>query len=365
MLSFILLLCIVTSFIGCFNYKEINNITFVTSVIFDLDEYNNTIMYLDCVAPYRNTNESSDKGKRIVFEGRGKTALEVMRTMNADSSKDLDFSQVRAYIFTEDVLMSGLDRYLDLIENNQQLSYKTYMFAYFGDIEALIDIHNNDEEYLGLYLDSLIEMNKKNAQVISSNVSDYITHSIEAPNIGAMSLIDLKKDIVEQKILLDGAIIMKDNKMIATMNSRDTLAYNLLTNDDLTEGTFQITNPNNKEQFISLDILDNETKQNIHIDDDVIYIYEDVRVRTNIGEVQGSASIEDNVLNIIKVEQEEKLQKVFLNLFDEYRDKGIDILRIEELIDRYYPKYNKEDYLSKVKIVPEVEIIIDGRSISR
>ena len=43
---------------------------------------------------------------------------------------------------------------------------------------------------------------------------------------------------------LDGAIIMKDNKMIATMNSRDTLAYNLLTNDDLTEGTFQITNPN-------------------------------------------------------------------------------------------------------------------------
>ena len=365
MLSFILLLFIITSLIGCFNYKEINKITFVTSIIFDIDEYNNTILYLDCVAPYRNANESSDKGKRIVFQGRGKTALEAMRTVNIDSSNDLDFSQVRAYIFTEDVLMKGIDRYLDLIENNQQLSYKTYMFAYFGDIEALLDIHNNDEEYLGLYLDSLIEMNKKNAQVISSNVSDYITNSIEAPNIGIISLIDLKKDIVEQKILLDGAIIMKDNKMIDTMNSRDTLAYNLLTNDNLIEGTFQVTNPNNKEQFISLDILDNYTDQNICIEEDTIYIYENVRVRTTIGEVQGGDAIEDNALNIIKLEQEEKLKKVFLNLFDEYRDKGIDILRIEQLIDRYYPEYNKDDYLSKAKIIPNIEIIIDGRSISR
>lgn len=361
----IILICISVSLVGCFNYMEINNITFVTSVIFDIDEYDNTIMYLDCVAPYRNANESSDKGKRIVFEGRGKTALEAMRKVNVDSSNDLNFSQVRAYIFTENVLLKGVDKYLDLIENNQQLSYKTYMFAYFGDIEALLDVHNNDEEYLGLYLDNLIEMNKKNAQVISSNVSDYITNSIESPNICTMSMIDLKQDLVEKKILLDGAVVMQDNRMIDTMNLRDTLAYNLLTNKNLKEGTFQVTNPNNAEQFISLDILDNYNKQGIRIENDIIYLDEYIRVRTSIGEVQGNYSIDDSTMNTIKEEQEEKLQKVFIKLFEEYRDKGIDILRIKELIDRYYPNYNSDDYLSKVKIIPEIEIIIDGRSISR
>ena len=36
-------------FIGCFNYREINKITFATSIIFDRDEYDNVILYIDKV----------------------------------------------------------------------------------------------------------------------------------------------------------------------------------------------------------------------------------------------------------------------------------------------------------------------------
>ena len=54
-------------FIGCFNYREINKITFATSIIFDRDEYDNVILYIDCVRPYRNANESSDKGRTNYF----------------------------------------------------------------------------------------------------------------------------------------------------------------------------------------------------------------------------------------------------------------------------------------------------------
>ena len=86
---------------GCFNYREINKTTFATSIIFDIDEYDNVILYLDCIRPYRDAGESSDKGRRMIFNGKGKTALEALRDIDVISSNKLDFTQVRAYIFTE------------------------------------------------------------------------------------------------------------------------------------------------------------------------------------------------------------------------------------------------------------------------
>ena len=46
---------------GCFNYRDINRVTFSTSIIFDVDELGRTIIYLDCIKPYRSTNDSSDR----------------------------------------------------------------------------------------------------------------------------------------------------------------------------------------------------------------------------------------------------------------------------------------------------------------
>ena len=50
---------------GCFDYHDINKVTFPTSVIFDVNDLGQEVVYLDCIKPYRSTNDSSDKGRRI------------------------------------------------------------------------------------------------------------------------------------------------------------------------------------------------------------------------------------------------------------------------------------------------------------
>ena len=87
----LILLITATTLVGCFNYNEINELTFVTSAIFDIDDSGNVVLYLDCMKPYRNTNESSDNGKRIVYKGIGKTALEAIRNVNRASSYKINF----------------------------------------------------------------------------------------------------------------------------------------------------------------------------------------------------------------------------------------------------------------------------------
>ena len=83
---FIVFIIVTTTMSGCYNYKEVNNTTFTTSMIYDVDDLGNVIVYMDCVRPYRNTSESSDNGKRILYKGTGKTTLEAIRDINLASS---------------------------------------------------------------------------------------------------------------------------------------------------------------------------------------------------------------------------------------------------------------------------------------
>ena len=362
LLSVIIMLLLFSQLSCCFNYREINKITFVTSIIFDKDEYGNIDIYLDCVTPYRNANESSDKGKRVLFHGNGKTALEAMRDTNVASSNDLNFSQVRAYIFTENVAIEGVDKYINLIENDQELSYKTYMFIYFGEVNSLLSVVNNDEEYLGLYLDNLVEMNKKNGKVIYSNVSDYITSSLEYPNISLMSAIELEEDVLEKKVLLKGGVIMQDNHIIKRLEEKDCLSYNLLTRN-IREGTFQVPNPNESNKFVTLDILQSYNDSNIKVIDDKIVLEKYIRVNTTIGEIQGKLDVDENIINLLKNEEEERLKRVLINFYNEYKKENIDILKISRLLHERFPKYNNKDILDNTTIDLELDVIIDGSSL--
>lgn len=159
-LSSIVCLFISTQVLGCFDYTEINKVTFATSIIFDIDEDGNTVIYLDCVRPYRTEKETSEKGKRLILEGTGETALDAIRSINIKSDNNLNFSQERIFL-QKKVAKEGIDKYMNFINNKQQLGLKPYMFVYYGKIDKLVDIKNDEEEYLGLYLEQLENVNKK------------------------------------------------------------------------------------------------------------------------------------------------------------------------------------------------------------
>ena len=137
--SLLLVLLFIPLFLtGCFDYHDINKVTFPTSIIFDIDDLGEAIVYLDCIKPYRSTNDSSDKGRRIIYKGQGKTALEALSDINRVSSFKLDYTQTRAYIFTEKASRKGIKKFLDLINNNSEFSMKPSAFVYYGDVDELL-----------------------------------------------------------------------------------------------------------------------------------------------------------------------------------------------------------------------------------
>ena len=238
------------------------------------------------------------------------------------------------------------------------------MFLYYGNVKDILKQVTGDEEYLGLYLDQLVEKNKKSAKVIASNVNYYITDTLTGNKFSFMTGIEIKKDAVDEKIEINGGALMKDNYLLETLDETDILMYNLL-NGNVNEGTFQVPNPEEKDKFITLDILEHYVKDNVEKNNDTYNITKNVRIRVSIGEIQGKLKVDNSILKDIQQSQEEKLESYLEDYFNKYKKKNIDILDLNTVIIKKYKNELGNDILSKIKLKVNVELTIDGSGITK
>lgn len=360
----ILLIAILLMLAGCYNYRDINNVTFVTSMVFDLDPIGNVVIYMDCVRPYRDNNESSDNGKRILYKGTGKTVLEAIRDVNMASSYKINITQNKAFIFTEKAVKEGIDKFLGIINNDQEFLVKPYIFAYFGDVERLLKVAASDEEYMGLFINDLVKKNKANSRAIIVNINEYITASEIGANSALIGALELRKDVIDERIELSGGVIMRNNVMQEKIDIMDGLTFNIL-EDKVKTGTLEIVNPQMEEGFITFEILKNKTKTKIEYNGDRVLLTKDVNMKVTLAESQGRFIVDKQSLQIIEDTTEVRIKEYLQAFFDKYNKKNIDILGVERMLEIKYPGLVKEDILSILDVDIKVNLDVEGTSNTR
>ncbi|MGL5869681.1 Ger(x)C family spore germination protein [Clostridium chrysemydis] len=344
---------------GCYNYREINLVTFTTSIIFDIDDVGNVITYMDCVRPYRNENESSDSGKRIIYKGKGKTALEAIRDLNMAASYKINFTQNRALIFTETAARQGIDKFLSLINNDQEFQAKPYAFVYFGDVDELLNITASDEEYLGVFLNDLVQKNKVNSRTIATNISDYLAESQIGSDYALLGALELREDLGQKRVELKGGVLMKNSVMLEKIDVTEGLSYNFLM-DNLSAGTLEIPNPQMKDGFITLEILNNKTKTDIEYNGSRVLLTKKIKTRVVLAEEQGRFIYNREAIKNLEEEEEKRLALYLHSFFDKFNKKNIDILGIEHTLEKKYPKLIVKNILSKIDLKIDVDVNIEG-----
>lgn len=359
LLSLLLLPLLLT---GCFDYHDINKVTFPTSIIFDVDDLGQEIVYLDCIKPYRSTNDSSDKGRRIIYKGVGKTALEALNDINRASSFKLDYTQTRAYIFTEKASRKGIKKFLDLINNNSEFSMKPSTFVYYGDVEELLKTVSTDEEYLGLFLNDLVGKEKYNPRAVKSNINYYLSNILMGSNTALLTSISLEDNAIDKKIQIQGSSIFKDNVLVEKIDIENSLIYNIMMGN-AKSGTLEISNPESKENFITLQILDSSMKDKLEFQDGKYKLIKDVNVEVSVSEIQGELIVDANGLDYIKVNEEAYISGYAEYLFNKYKKQNLDIFDIARLAEMYYPNENIDNPLSVTEVEVNTKLIIKGTGV--
>lgn len=361
--SLLLVLLFIPLFLtGCFDYHDINKVTFPTSIIFDIDDLGEVIVYLDCIKPYRSTNDSSDKGRRIIYKGQGKTALEALSDINRVSSFKLDYTQTRAYIFTEKASRKGIKKFLDLINNNSEFSMKPSAFVYYGDVDELLKTVSTDEEYLGLFLNDLVGKEKYNPKAVKSNINYYLSNILMGSNTALLTSIALKDNAIDKKIEIQGSSIFKDNILVEKIDVVNSLMYNIMMGN-AKSGTLEVANPQDKQNFITLQILDSSVVDKLQFQDGKYKLIKNVNVDVSVSEIQGKLIVDSSSIDYIEVNEEAYINGYVEYLFNKYKEEGLDIFDVERLVEMYYPHENIDNPLSVTELEVNTKINIKGTGV--
>ena len=208
---------------SCFSYRDINKVLFVTAIIIDVDDSNNPIVYAEAYKGIRGaTPEGTDE--RILFKGKGKTMFEAVRNMNATSSYKLNYTQNKAIIFTQKAAEFGLDNFIDFLDRDQELLIRPYIAVYRGDPEKLIKINIIQEKYIGFFIMHLIENIGASSRAVELSLNDFYNQRNMGDKTNVVTIIDIPKDNLEQRLEINGGAVIKNDKMVSileTMKGRD------------------------------------------------------------------------------------------------------------------------------------------------
>lgn len=395
---FLLSIIILTTLTGCYDYREINTLAIVSATEINKigNEYQVSVQAINPQAPDKTTNSQAPF---IIYTGTGKTIQEAYRSITLSASRFMYSNHLDLLIINEKIAKENISDLIDYYIRNPGIRNEFYVliskddnilsittpideissasikesiennYKYYGvssrttfsefvnmnlnpnqeivlpTIELIKDTHtedknineskdNNDDVNANKDKDN----NDNNDKNKSNNSEDKNNKFNQEENESdGTSNKNTEKTEVKDKYLLGGYAIFKNNKLIGYLNNKESINYNILTNN--IKNTI-ITYECSKNKYLAVEITDSNSS--IKTKNNKVSI--NINLKGNINESHCNIDITKNK-NIKKIshEIEEKLNKEITNDILNVRDNyHTDIYKFKDIIYKHdYSYYQK------------------------
>lgn len=130
------ILCCSFLLTGCWNYRELNELSIVTGMSIDKREEQYVVGLLISNAKKTQGESKEGESQTIVLNGKGHTILEAIKDVGLSSPKELYFQHLLVLVVSEDIAKEGVYPILDYLFRDSQ-SRKTFYFILAKDTEAI------------------------------------------------------------------------------------------------------------------------------------------------------------------------------------------------------------------------------------
>lgn len=367
----IIILCLLLC--GCTNYSELNKLALVTAISIDKEKENYKVSVLIANSPKSGTTSKEGEAKTTVYEGKGKTISQAIKTIDKKSPKELYFSHINVLIISKQIGKEGILKISDWFMRNPEIRDKFYIMQIDEDKASdALKIISPLESFPSQSIATLIESsktqnNKKDTSSFSSLIGKILEKGYE-PTIPTIKIEgNIKKGSKQSNLetakpntllSLGPAAIYKKDKYISTTTKKETEIINIL-NNETKELIYKIKYKNK-----DVNIFTNLIKSNIKYKNKItINIYSE----GNIDEINGYINIKNpkTIKNIEKIwnnNLKKDIKKLVKKTQNEYKS---DIFGFGNLIYKNNPKKYKKNYLKNLKIDIKVKTkIISSGSIN-
>ncbi len=203
---------------GCYNYKEVSDLAFISSFAIDYKENEfNIILEVQ-------ENDKDNKYSSYFLEGTGKTIESAIQNASLSFNKDLYFINLDVLLISKEAANNKLHNILDYVtrDNNFALNFNVALCDEQKD--AIENIMKKDEIF-GRYIKTLFDNTDNN--IIDVKLDDLLNGYLNKNLDIILPVINTK----EETITIDQAVIFQKNKIIDYLDYQDISLYNILNNN--------------------------------------------------------------------------------------------------------------------------------------
>ncbi|MEA4970700.1 MAG: Ger(x)C family spore germination protein [Candidatus Pelethousia sp.] len=225
------LLLTASTFSGCWDNKEINQVSIITGSAVDLSSMPGMI---DLTLEIANTQNSqagsggSPSDGDSAFSMLKATSATVMGCLiqidqNSNHTTMSKHNQVR--LFGSTLCEQGLKDHIDMFIRDQQTRMEVPMLVVEGNAGEAISAKLAEEELCGIFLASMLEDQVHISPAYRVRLIDFMKTLLEGTTSAVIPLVKLFQEGEKQAINIIGMAVFKDDRMVGRLSNDDSLGY--------------------------------------------------------------------------------------------------------------------------------------------
>ncbi|MEW9669946.1 Ger(x)C family spore germination protein [Ammoniphilus sp. 3BR4] len=269
------LLLLLSLLSGCWDARELGDITVVTGMGIDKGErkrYKLTIEGMN--AAELNNKTARGDAPSIVYSLEGDTIAELSQKMNTAISRKTVYSHVRTVVISQELARTGLLEFLDFLERNREIRDDFMFLLSEGKAEDILKVTYPIQKASSLKIAAQLPTMAQNwggdPDIRLKHMIDAATSPGRSPVLTKIriqgekekggSVENMKKVDPNAIVVVDGLAVFKDDRYIGDLNMGDSRNYLLIQGDvKLTSFTIPCGNKN----FLAVRVYNASSKRKV------------------------------------------------------------------------------------------------------
>lgn len=311
-------------FTGCWNYREIDELSIVAGVAIDKGEEGQIKMTVEIVQ-ISSGKESNTKSKILSIEG--KTIFDAARNMIALSGERLYWPHAKVIIISKEIASEGLTKVIDWYTRDSETRDEVYILISKAEsAHKILSESDSAGKIICFKLNDMINNQKSLSKAPMINIMDFQIQSRTKGSSVVIPTVDIKQNGDKFIPEIMGTAIIKNNKLIGFLNDEETRDLIFIRNEIKGGVLTEEVQKKNEPVTVSLEIFKSNTKLKPVIDNNNITMNLNINTTVAIDEI-------DKNVNFFKDEDRMKLEK--------YAEKSLKD-RIDLLIEKMQKDYDAD-----------------------
>lgn len=327
-------------FTGCWNYREINNLSVVAGIAIDRNELDGKYEVTIEIVNIKKGNDISNNSEYITL--CGDSLFDIIRNMISVSSRRLYFSHAKIVIISKELAKDGLSKAIDWYIRDAETRTDIYLLiSKEKTAKEVLMTKRNENMIVSFDLAKVIQNEKNVSTAPKVDLWDFLDILKQKEANASLPLIFIDKSGEKEVPRIEGMAVIKDDKLVGMIDG-DIAKYILFTTDEIKTGILVLGRKSSEP--ISFEIFKNRTKVKYKFDEGKMKVQVFTDTIVSIAEYQTQQPFNTS-------EEKEVIEKQLVNMLEESIYNSINMIQKEYKSDIFgfgitlhkdYPKVWKE-----------------------